>query len=245
MPPEENKPSSSFSAAGRQAESAAAKKNDPSQLPSVNRIRIDGTVLPESFAHDLNNCIAIINGYSEVCLEYLNHGHGDEKIKKHLNAIHDAVQQATGFTRQLLALSSPKKTSAPRSYKEFPQGSESILVIEDEVILRELLHTVLGQHGYRITLASNGEQATKIFSTSPKAFDLILLDLQLPDISGLVVLNRIKQTRPGQKVITVSGRVDADTAAVLERLGVRDHLRKPYHLNELGHVLRNVIARAA
>jgi CheY-like chemotaxis protein len=246
MPIEENTSSGSLPAAQRPSGGAAARKTDPSQPLPTNLIRIDGTTLPANFAHDLNNYIAIINGYSEVCLEYLGNGHKDEKLQKYLKAIHHATQQAADFTRQLLALSSRKKTSAATaSYKGFPEGNESVLVIEDEVVLRDLLSTVLAQHGYRITLAGTGEQATKLFSTTPKAFDIVLLDLQLPDTSGIVILNRIRQMRPAQKVIAVSGSTDAETDAALKRLGVRDHLLKPYQLPELGRCLRNVLARTA
>jgi CheY-like chemotaxis protein len=242
MSKEESKPLALISPAEGGLENAPAKKPDPAAPVSANSVRLD---LPANFAHDLNNFIAIINGYSEVSLEYLENGSKDEKLKKYLNAIHHATQQAADFTRQLLDLSRPKKAVPTRVFKDFPRGKESVLVIDDEAVLRDMLNTVLGQHGYRVTLAGTGEQATKLFAASPKSFDLVLLDLQLPDISGLVILHRIRQMRPTQKVVTVSGRIDAETTAALERLGVRDQLRKPYHLNELGHMLRAVIARVA
>jgi CheY-like chemotaxis protein len=246
MPIEENTPSGSLPAVQQPPGSASAKKNDPSQPAPTNLIQINGTTLPESFAHDLNNQIAIINGYSEVSLAYLGNGHKDEKLQKYLDAIHHATQQAAEFTRQLVALSSRKKSSAgTASYKGFPQGSESVFVVEDEAVLRDMLRTVLTQHGYKITLAGTGEQATKVFAASPKAFDLVLLDLQLPDTTGLVVLNRIRQLRPAQKVIAVSGGFDAETATVLKRLGVQDNLLKPYHLADLGRSIRNTLARTA
>jgi CheY-like chemotaxis protein len=244
MPIEEKTPAGAPPAAQPPPGSAAAKKNDPAQPATTNLIQVNGTILPESFAHDLNNYIAIINGYSEVGLAYLNDGHKDEKLQKYLNAIHDATQQAADFTRQLLALSSRKKTPSTASFKGFPHGSESVFVIDDEVVLRDLLRNVLAQHGYKVTLAGTGEQATKLFSASPKAFDIVLLDLQLPDTSGLIVLNRIRQLRPTQKVIAVSGCIDAETTAVLKRLGVQDHLLKPYHLSDLGRAIHNVLTHA-
>jgi CheY-like chemotaxis protein len=245
MPLEENTTSGSLPAAQRPPGSTVAKKPDVPQPPPTNLIQINGTSLPENFAHDLNNQIAIINGYSEVCLAYLGNGHKDEKLQKYLGAIHDATQHAAEFTRQLLALSSRKKGfGSTASYKGFPQGNESVFIIEDEVVLRDMLRTVLTQHGYRITLAGTGEQATKVFSASPKAFDIVLLDLQLPDMSGLIVLNRIRQMRPTQKVVAVSGCIDTETAAVLKRLGVQDNLLKPYHLSDLGRAIRNVLAHA-
>jgi len=245
MPIEENTPSASLPAAQHPPGSAATKKNAPAQPAPANLIQVNGTTLPESFAHDLNNYIAIINGYAEVSLAYLGNGHKDEKLEKYLSAIHDATQQAAEFTRQLVALSTRKKSSAASaSYNGFPQGNESIFVIEDEVVLRDMLRTVLTQHGYKITLAGTGEQATKVFSASPKAFDIVLLDLQLPDTTGLIVLNRIRQLRPAQKVIAVSGHIDAETATVLKRLGVQDNLLKPYHLADLGRAIRNALAPA-
>jgi CheY-like chemotaxis protein len=244
MPIEGKTPSGSLPAAQQSPGSAAAKKNEPVQPPPTNLIQINGTTLPENFAHDLNNQIAIINGYSEVCLGYLGNGHKDEKLQKYLNAIHDATQQAAEFTRQLLALSIRKKNPSAASFKGFPQGTESVLVVEDEVVLRDMLRTVLSQHGYRITLTGTGEQATRIFSASPKAFDIVLLDLQLPDTSGLIVLNRIRQMRPTQKVVAVSGCIDIETNAMLKRLGVQDNLLKPYHLSDLGRAIQSVLAHA-
>ena len=243
MPIEEKTPSGPLPATPQLPEGAAAK--NPSQPAPTNLIQINGTTLPENFAHDLNNQISIINGYSEVCLGYLGNGHKDEKLQKYLGAIHDATQQAAIFTRQLLALSSRRKTSgASASFKGFPQGGESVFVVEDDAVLRDMLRTVLTQHGYRITLTGTGEQATKIFSASPKAFDIVLLDLQLPDTTGLIVLNRIRQLRPNQKVIAVSGHIDTETATVLKRLGVQDNLLKPYHLADLGRAIRNAVAHA-
>jgi CheY-like chemotaxis protein len=245
MPIEENTPSGSPPAGPHPHGGAAAKKPTPVPPPPTNLIQINGATLPESFAHDLNNQISIINGYSEICLGYLGNSHRDEKLEKYLGAIHHATQQAAQFTRQLLALSTRKKPLATTaSFKGFPEGSESVFVIEDEVVLREMLRTVLGQHGYKITLAGTGEQATKVFSASPKAFDIVLLDLQLPDTSGLIVLNRIRQMRPTQKVIAVSGRIDTETTAMLKRLGVQEHLLKPYHLSDLGRSIRNVLTHA-
>ncbi|HTQ31175.1 MAG TPA: response regulator [Opitutaceae bacterium] len=216
----------------------AGQTSDPGwPRPAANSA--DDTALPTGFAHDLNNYISIITGYSEVCLEKLHDG--DEKILKYMREIHGAAQLASDLTRQLIMRQKKKLTAA----NNFPSGTESILIVEDEKALRELLRTVLEQHGYRVTFASDGETAANFFSASSQSFDVVLLDLQLPDMSGLAVLEQIKKLRPTQKFIAISGYTSPETDAALRRLGVRDHLLKPYHLGDLGRTLRNVVARAA
>ena len=217
----------------------AGKKSAGPGRPQPTGLANDENSLPAGFAHDLNNYISIITGYSEVCLEKLQDG--DEKILKYMREIHGAAQLAGDLTRQLLLRQKKKLTAG----NNFPSGSESILVVEDEKALRELLRTVLEQHGYRVTFASDGETAANFFSASSQSFDVVLLDLQLPDMSGLEVLEHIKKFRPAQKFIAISGYTSPETDAALRRLGVRDHLLKPYHLGDLGRTLRNVVARAA
>ncbi|HZP59645.1 MAG TPA: response regulator [Opitutaceae bacterium] len=213
-----------------------AKAAEPAwPRPTAN----DDASVPAGFTHELNNYISIITGYSEVCLEKLHDG--DEKILKYLREIHGAAQLAGDLTRQLIMRQKKKLTTA----NNFPSGTESILVVEDEKALRELLRTVLEQHGYRVTFASDGETAANFFSASTQSFDVVLLDLQLPDMSGLAVLEQIKKLRPTQKFIAISGYTSPETDAALRRLGVRDHLLKPYHLGDLGRTLRNVVVRAA
>lgn len=236
---------SSFSTAQlavqRPPNSTAARGGEPAWPRATNHAPADNSGPPANFAHDLNNFITIINGYSEVCLAHV--GDKDETLRKYLRAIHEATQRAGDLTLKLIALNQQKKKSSLAN--GFPHGSESILVVEDEKALRELLRSVLEQHGYRVTFASDGETAAKFFSASPQTFDVVLLDLQLPDISGFSVLERIKQLRPEQKFIAVSGCASAETDAALKRLGVQDHLLKPYHLGDLGRTLRSVVTRAA
>ena len=220
--------------------STAGKTTDPFwPTPANPAASSDNGGLPSGFIHELNNYISIITGYSEVCLDKF--GQDDEKLHKYLREIHNAAQMAEDLTRQLMARHKKNLSAA----NNFPSGTESILVVEDEKALRELLRTVLEQHGYRVTFASDGETAANFFSASSKTFDVVLLDLQLPDVSGLSILERIKKVRPSQKFIAISGYTSPETDAALLRLGVCDHLLKPYHLGDLGRTLRNVVARAA
>jgi CheY-like chemotaxis protein len=227
------------SAAQRSSNSTNSRTDESSRSRPANAGSIDIQALPNEFAHNLNNYISIISGYSEVCLEKLRNT--DEKLFKYMREIHGAAQLAGDLTRQLLVRQKKNFTTV----NSFPSGNESILIVEDEKAVRELLRSVLEEHGYRVTFASDGETAANFFSASPETFDVVLLDLQLPDISGLSVLERIKQVRPAQKFITISGYTSPEINAELQRLGVGDHLIKPYHLGDLGRTLRNVVAKAA
>src|SRR5262249_5805054 len=127
--------------------------NDASSRPAnIDTLDISG--LPNGFAHTLNNYISIISGYSEVCLDKFRHS--DEKLAKYMREIHGAAQMAGDLTRELLIR---QKKPSFSTVNNFPSGNESILVVEDEKAVRELLRSVLEDHGYRVTFASDGETA--------------------------------------------------------------------------------------
>ncbi|MEI6412870.1 MAG: response regulator [Pseudomonadota bacterium] len=106
----------------------------------------------------------------------------------------------------------------------------AVLVVEDEWISRELLIGVLEEAGYRIVSAERGENAWQILEASPSSFDAILLDRILPDINGLVLLQRIKGHRVLRHVPVIMQTSMNESADVLEGLqaGAHYYLTKPF-----------------
>jgi CheY-like chemotaxis protein len=124
---------------------------------------------------------------------------------------------------------------------EFPGGTESLLIVDDEESLRSLLASALSRQGYRTATAASGLEAIEAISDPARSFDAVLLDLNMPGASGVDVMKIIRICRPELKVVVISGHLTAEARGDLEQLGQRVFMQKPYKLDELGRQLRAVL----
>jgi signal transduction histidine kinase/ActR/RegA family two-component response regulator len=124
---------------------------------------------------------------------------------------------------------------------DFPCGKETIFVVEDEASLRELLRTILEPRGYRVITASDGARAVDVLLSEPGSIDVVLLDLNLPQLNGVDVYKTLRRLRPEAKVIIISGNITPDTRRELNIHGKPEFLPKPYQIEELGRRLRTVL----
>ncbi|MES2697461.1 MAG: PAS domain S-box protein [Verrucomicrobiota bacterium] len=131
--------------------------------------------------------------------------------------------------------------SVPPSPTEFPGGTESLLIVDDEESLRALLSTALTRKGYRTRTAASGLEAIEVLSDPSQGFDAVLLDLNMPGASGVDVLKIIRICQPRLKVVVISGHLTAEARAEFEQLGQRAFIQKPYRLDDLGRQLRGLI----
>jgi PAS domain S-box-containing protein len=130
-------------------------------------------------------------------------------------------------------------TGVPPSH--FPGGTESLLVVDDEGPLRNLLQIAFARKGYRVTSARDGQEAIEILSEGSTRVDAVLLDFNMPRATGLDVVKAIAARRPEIRVLVLSGHLTPETRAEFERLGQKDFVAKPYHLDELGRRLRHLL----
>jgi len=112
--------------------------------------------------------------------------------------------------------------------KEIPGGSETILVVEDEETLRDLISFVLEGKGYRVLKASDGEEGLRLFTERMQDIALVLSDLGLPKMSGEDLFRGIRRLKPDAKVILASGYVEPGTKSELLKAGARALIQKPY-----------------
>ncbi|HEV3480282.1 MAG TPA: response regulator transcription factor [Gaiellaceae bacterium] len=106
-----------------------------------------------------------------------------------------------------------------------------ILVVEDETRILDFLASGLSGDGMSVDWARTGPSAVK--RALEQRYDLVLLDLVLPQLNGLSVLGRIQEARPELPVIVVSARGDVPTKLKAFELGARDYVEKPFSLDEL------------
>jgi len=107
----------------------------------------------------------------------------------------------------------------------------NILVIEDEAKVAGFLQKGLQQSGYRIDLAADGEEGYEKIQNNN--YDLILLDLMLPKISGLDLIPKIRECRPAVPIIAVSAKGSVEDRVQGLNLGCDDYLPKPFSFAEL------------
>jgi CheY-like chemotaxis protein len=123
------------------------------------------------------------------------------------------------------------------------EAGETILVVEDEKAVRELTVRILGKLGYRVLVASGGEEAIAISQSYADEISLLLTDVVMPNMSGRQVADKLLGTRPGLKILYLSGYTDTTVVhhGVLET-GL-DFLPKPFSREVLARKIRDVLAR--
>lgn len=117
-----------------------------------------------------------------------------------------------------------------------------ILVIDDERSIRNTLKEIIEYEKHEVDVAENGIEG--LDALSKNAYDIALLDIKMPEMDGIEVLQRINQNHPDVQVVMISGHGNVDTAVKAIKLGAYDFIEKPLDLNRLLVTLRNALDRS-
>jgi CheY-like chemotaxis protein len=133
---------------------------------------------------------------------------------------------------------------ATPSRLELPGGRETVLVVEDEQPVRELIGDVLRLHGYTVLEAQDGDEALVVGERHPAPIHLLIADVVMPGVPAGTLAQRLADTRPGLKVLYISGYTDELIRQhVLLRLGP-DFLQKPFTVDALARKVRELLDAA-
>ena len=124
---------------------------------------------------------------------------------------------------------------------ESPKGSETILVVDDEESLRDMLQRVLSNAGYEVQLVSSGTHAVDIVRRATDLFDLIILDIVMPGMNGLETFQKLKEINPAIRVLVASGYSDQGQAQDLLAAGAKDFIQKPFSFQEILSKVRTLL----
>ncbi len=116
---------------------------------------------------------------------------------------------------------------------------EKVLVVDDELSMREFLEIMLLKEGYNVITACNGFDALAILEKEP--VDLIITDIRMNGIDGLKVLKKSKEINPATVVIMISAYASAETAVQAMKEGAYDYLPKPFRIDEIKKVIREAL----
>ena len=154
-----------------------------------------------------------------------------------------AMGQGTAFSIYLpVAVSAqpkPPKAAPPPT----TEGNETLLLVDDEAMVRDIAEEVFRQHGYQVLTAADGESALAIYGREGARIDLVILDLIMPGMGGLKCLEHLIELDPEVRVLVASGfALERDQHLALTGLAnVKAFLRKPYEISALLGTVRRAL----
>jgi CheY-like chemotaxis protein len=202
-------------------------------------------------ASELNNLIQIISGTSSLIENIWEGRPGSEKYFEMLRA---SIERAEQVTAQLVAQAGGadrKRVLRSDLEQRFDEAliagapnhrKHSILVVDDEPMALELLHGVLTDAGYEVSVAQSGFECLDLFRRDARAYDLILTDLSMPLMDGEETFQRLRQMSPTVNVVLMAGFVDGARLEKMMNNGLSGFVGKPFAPVEILAVVTSVIS---
>jgi CheY-like chemotaxis protein len=184
--------------------------------------------LVDEVAHDLNNALLVIRGYSTVLRTTLD---APQQLAD-VDEITKAADHAASLTRRLLELGQPANLDAVAG-----GGTETILLVEDDQPVRDLVCRVLEAAGYRVLATSRPSEAEPLLEQEGSV-DLLLSDVVMPEMTGFELASRVRASRPELRMLFISG--NAYVAASTSRVDA-ELLTKPFSPDELAQAVRRIL----
>jgi CheY-like chemotaxis protein len=120
-----------------------------------------------------------------------------------------------------------------------PRGT--ILVVDDEIDVLEMIELGLRSAGYQMLTADSGERAIEIFGQQRP--DLVICDIKMPKMNGITTIARLREQDPGLPVVVLTGYLGPQTIEECEQLGGVELLRKPFLFRELSKAVKVALRR--
>jgi CheY-like chemotaxis protein len=173
----------------------------------------------------LSTVLAIVKGHGGFANAYSEPGKGSQ------------------FRVYFPAAASHLTQQAPEKPLDVPLGhGEVILVVDDELAIREITRSTLEAFGYRVLTASDGTDAVALYAQNRDTVKLVLTDMMMPYLDGVATIRALQKIDPNVKVIGSSGLADDQKASEVHGLGVKAFLAKPYTADELLKAVSDTLA---
>ena len=121
------------------------------------------------------------------------------------------------------------------------KGNETVLLVDDEDIIWDVVIDMLQRLGYTVILAEHGLDCVEIYRENPGMIDLVLLDMVMPEMNGRECQFELKKLDPDVKVILQSGYIAQEDAQDVLDAGAKGFLQKPYRMTDLAGKMREIL----
>jgi PAS domain S-box-containing protein len=122
-----------------------------------------------------------------------------------------------------------------------PGGTERILLVDDEEMVVKMEKQLLERMGYNVTSRTESIEAFEVFKTNPDAFDIIISDMTMPNMTGLQLANKVKAIRPDIPFVICTGFSDQITKESSKGLGIQGYVSKPIIKKDIAKIIRDVL----
>jgi CheY-like chemotaxis protein len=171
--------------------------------------------------------LAVVHGIDKTC-------NGDIKV-------YSEIGQGTTFKVYLPLLKESVEKQSLEAVKTYPTGTEHILLVDDEKMIVEIATLILEGLGYQVTSRLNSVEALELFRTNHDAFDLVITDLSMPQLTGDQLAREMVAINPAIPIIICSGFGERVKLEQAKAIGVREILMKPITIAEISHKVRLVL----
>ena len=155
--------------------------------------------------------------------------------------VNSEINKGTHFSIFLPA-TSQKETSVESETYSMPVGEAKILLVDDESMLRETVSHMLESMKFKVVLVNDGKEAVGTYQKKSNEIDLIIMDIQMPEMDGIEAASLIWEKNPDAKIIFSSGYADPARLEELRRKGVKEVLRKPYKMKDLVDIIQKTMS---
>jgi two-component system cell cycle sensor histidine kinase/response regulator CckA len=127
--------------------------------------------------------------------------------------------------------------------RQDPGGSGTVLVVDDEQVVREVTERMLTTSGFEAILAEDGHRALEVLTTRPGEVDVVLLDLTLPHMDGMTIFREIRKILPDLPVVLASGFSEQEAVGQFEGggQGLSGFVQKPFRMDNLAATIRRAL----
>jgi signal transduction histidine kinase/ActR/RegA family two-component response regulator/HAMP domain-containing protein len=168
--------------------------------------------------------------------------YGIVKICRGLIDVKSKENEGTQF-RIYFPVSEEKVERIPETNEKIVSGTGTLLIVDDEEMIRQTLRGMLESLNYKVIFANNGKNAINIYKSHKDKIDAILMDIQMPVMDGVEAAEEILKINPDARIVFTSGYAEARSFDRLRKMGYQLFLKKPYKITNLADIIQKALTR--